>query len=151
MKTFLKEFNDFLETTSVHGLFYINKGQTRYSRIIWSLIVLSAAGIAGYFLYETISGFEEKFTSTTIETRSVKQFPFPAVTFHAGDYNSKDIFLRTFLNQFEFSRYDQLSPLRKNSLNVNRDWTAGALSSGSSEANLQWAVQIWIVREGIRS
>ena len=63
---------------------------------------------AGYFLAETLAGFNEKFTSTTIETRSVQQFPFPAVTFYPGDYNSENAFLRTFLNQFQFTRYKNI-------------------------------------------
>ena len=65
-------------------------------------------------MYESVKGFGEKYVSTTIETRSIQQFPFPAVTFHPGDFNSKEAFKRTFLNQFEFTRYDDESQLRNN-------------------------------------
>ena len=78
------------------------------------MIVLAGLGGASYFLYESVKGFGEKYVSTTIETRSIQEFPFPAVTFHPGDFNSKEAFKRTFLNQFEFTRYDETSQLRNN-------------------------------------
>ena len=112
--SFLKTFNDFFEATSIHGFAYMSVSQTRCTRILWTLIVLAATGVASYLLYETVTGFEENYTSTTIETHSIKEFPFPAVTFDPGDYNSKDAFLRTFLNQLEFTRYKKNSPLRDN-------------------------------------
>ena len=51
-------------------------------------------------------GYNTKFTSTTIETRSVHDFPFPAVTFYPGDENTAKGFLRAFLNNFQLTRYD---------------------------------------------
>ena len=59
------------------------------------------------------------YTSTTIETKSIQEFPFPAVTFHPGDYSSEDTFKRTLFNQFEFSRYDEQSSLRENEIFMN--------------------------------
>ena len=59
--------------------------------------MITALSGASYFLYQTVDGFDEKYVSTTIETRSVKGFSFPAVTFHPGDFNSKKTFLRNFL------------------------------------------------------
>ena len=76
--------------------------------------MLAAFGIATYFLYQTIEGFDTKYTSTTIEDRSIKEYPFPAVTFDPGEFNSKDAFLRKFLNQFEFTRYKVDSTMRDN-------------------------------------
>ena len=103
MLKLVSELNSFSEATTIHGLTYLSKGQTLCTRIIWSLIVLVAAVVAGFFLYETISGFNEKYTSTTTESKSVNEFPFPAVTFHPGDFNSAEkAFTRIFFNQFEF-------------------------------------------------
>ena len=76
-------------------------------------------GVTSYFLYNTIDGFSDKYVTTTLETRSVKGYPFPAITFHPGEYNSKDEFLRHFLNQFEFTRYEENSPLRDNGKFMN--------------------------------
>ena len=114
MRGLSREVNEFFTSTSIHGFFYISNSQTRFTRITWTLLVLAATGTASYFLYQTVDGFYEKYVSTTIETRSVKEFPFPAVTFHPGEFNSKKAFLRNFMNQFEFTRYDKKSSLRDN-------------------------------------
>ena len=70
--------------------------------------------VTSYFLFETFQGFGEKYVNTTIQTKSIEDYPFPAVTFHPGDHNSKNAFLRYFLNEFEFSRYDKNSKMRAN-------------------------------------
>ena len=106
MRKLLKEINNFLSSTTIHGLTYISNSQTKCTRFIWTIVVLSTLGVVSYLLYQTIQGFETKYTSSDVETRSVQEFPFPAVTFHPGEYNSKEAFLRTFLNQFKFTRYD---------------------------------------------
>ena len=107
MRGVWREVNDFFSSTSIHGVPYINNTQTRSTRIIWTIIVMAALGGASYFLYNTVDGFSEKFVSTTIETRSIDTYPFPAVTFHPGDYNSENAYLKTFLNEYEFTRYDK--------------------------------------------
>ena len=114
MGSLWKEANRYFSSTSIHGFSYISDTQSRSTRIIWTVIVLAGLGGASYFLYESVKGFGEKYVSTTIETRSIQEFPFPAVTFHPGDFNSKEAFKRTFLNQFEFTRYDETSQLRNN-------------------------------------
>ena len=109
-----REINNFFSSTSIHGFPYISTTQSRSTRFIWTLIVLAGFGVASYFLYNTVDGFSTKYVSTTIETRSIKQFEFPAVTFHAGTFNSRNAFLRVFLNEFEFTRYSENSLLRDN-------------------------------------
>ena len=116
MRKLLSELNNFSEATTVHGFAYLSKGQKLSTRIIWTLIVLGASVVAGYFLYNTIKGFDENYTSTTIKTRSIKEYPFPAVTFHPGDFNSENAFTRIFFNQFEFTRYHENASMRDNDL-----------------------------------
>ena len=95
----LKEINNFFEITSIHGFIYISNAQKRSTRYIWTVIVSVVMGAASYLLLQTIDGFSTKYVSTTIETRSIREFPFPAVTFHPGDFNSEDAFKRHFWNQ----------------------------------------------------
>ena len=116
MMRLLSELNHFSEATTVHGFAYLYKGQKLSTRIIWTLVVLGAAVVAGYFLYSTIKGFDKHYTSTTIETRSIQEYPFPAVTFHPGDFNSENAFTRMFFNQFEFTRYYDYDTMRDNDL-----------------------------------
>ena len=99
------KINLFLEASTIHGLVYLGKSNHRCTKIIWLPIVLFAFSLATYFLVQTICSFNTKFTITTTETRSIKDYPFPAITFHPGEYNSEKMFLRTFLNQFKFTRF----------------------------------------------
>ena len=114
MRNILVQLNDFFSSTSIHGFSYItdNENNSRSTRIIWAAIVIFALFGASYLLYQTVYGFDHHVVDTAVESRSIKNYPFPAITFHPGDYNSKEAFLRTFLNQLEFTRYDEQSPLR---------------------------------------
>ena len=106
MKGLKNVFNDFCESTTVHGLAYLTKNQHKNTKRIWFVIVLSAFIVATFFVMETIEGYYTKFTSTTIETRSINDYAFPAVTFYPGDENFEKGFLRTFFNQIQLSRYN---------------------------------------------
>ena len=114
MRGLWRELNEFFSSTSIHGFPYISDVHSRSTRIIWCLIILAGFGATSYFLYYTLDGFDEKYISTTIETRNIKEYPFPAVTFYPSEYNSKNAFKRNFLNQFEFTRYQQSSQLLNN-------------------------------------
>ena len=130
MRRFQAELNNFSEATTVHGFAYLSKGQKKSTRIIWAAIVLGAAVVAGYFLYNTIKGFDENYTSTTIKTRSIKEYPFPAVTFHPGDFNSENAFTRIFLNQFEFTRYHENDSMRDNDLFMRKfGWVVSSMNN----------------------
>ena len=130
MKNFCKELNAFFEATTVHGLAYLESRQTKCTRTFWFLVSLAALGIASYFLYQTVTGFDTKYTSTVIETRSIQDFPFPAVTFHPGEYNLKKSFLRKLLNQLEFTRYQEISHVRDNELFLKQfEWLISPMNN----------------------
>ena len=137
MKNLFKELNEFFSATSIHGLPYIHIGQTRCTRILWTILVVTATAVASNFLYQTFIGFETKHISTTIETESVEKFPFPAVTFHPGDYSSENYFLRVFLNQFHFTRYNQTSPLYDNKIFI-KNFATFVKGFGSGKSLLEW-------------
>ena len=106
MREAIQNLHGFFDSTTIHGLSYLTNDKSRSTRFIWFMIVLTASIFAGYFLSETLAGYDTKFTSTTVETKSVKHYPFPAVTFYPGDENSEKGFLRAFLNQFQLTRYE---------------------------------------------
>ena len=87
----MEYLNNFLESSIIHGLFYLGKSQTKCTRIIWTFIVATAFVVASYFLTLTLMGFEENYTTTDIGTRSIKDYPFPTVTFYPGDHNSEKV------------------------------------------------------------
>ena len=114
MKKITDHLNIFLGRTSIHGLSYLTKDETKCSRFIWTIIVLTASAIASYLLCNTVFGFEEHYISTTLETRSIQDYPFPAVSFYPGDYDLKNSFKRVFLNQLEFTRFRKENQLKDN-------------------------------------
>ena len=117
---FWRELNDFLSSTSVHGLPYIHQSQTRTTRVIWTVLVAGALTTATVFLVQTVGDWDTKYVSTTIETRVVEQYPFPAVTFHSGEFPMRNYFMRTFLNHFEMTRFNESSPLYENSVFIKK-------------------------------
>ena len=110
----LHQINDFFEMTTIHGFAYMRLNETRCTRFIWTVLVMAAAASAVYFQWQSISQSRVNHTSTKIVTKSIQEFPFPAVTFYPGDYSNEKSFMRSFLNQFEFTRYDERHPLRDN-------------------------------------
>ena len=79
------ELNHFLSSTSIHGLSYLHLTQSRTTRIIWTVLVAAALTSATVLLVQTVGDWGTKYISTTIETESVVNFPFPAVTLHPGE------------------------------------------------------------------
>ena len=110
------DLNEFLSSTSIHGLPYLHLTQSRTTRIIWTVLVAAALTTATVLLVQTVGDWGTKYISTTIETESVVNFPFPAVTLHPGDFSSKKAFLRIFLNHFHMTRYEKedSNPLQDN-------------------------------------
>ena len=111
-----RELNDFLSSTSVHGLPYIHRSQSGTTRVIWTVLVAGALITATVLLVQTVGDWDTKYISTTLETRGIENYPFPAVTFHPGDFPTRKHFLRTLLNHFEMTRYNESSPLYDNSV-----------------------------------
>ena len=111
-----KELNDFFSSTTIHGFHYIHRSQSRLTRFVWTVFVLVALAAASVFLCQTFQDWGTNYISTTIETRGVEKYPFPAVTFYPGEFTSKTGFLRTLLNHFELTRYDDWSPLYDNAV-----------------------------------
>ena len=111
-----RELNEFFSSTSIHGFPYIHHDQSRPTRTVWTLFVAVALATATVFLIQTVEDWETKHITTTIETRNVEEFPFPAVTFHPGEFSSERSFLRTFLNQFQLIRSNMSSPIYDNKI-----------------------------------
>ena len=74
-------FNDFVETTTINGVFHIFRGRSKIRQILWGLLVIgSFVGCCIVFGY-SLKRFTEKPTASTIKVvSSDKGLPFPAVT-----------------------------------------------------------------------
>ena len=115
-----RELNDFFSSTTIHGFHYIHRSQSRLTRFVWTVFVLVTLAAASVFLCQTFQDWGTNYISTTIETRGVENYPFPAVTFYPGEFSSKTGFLRTLLNHFQLTRYEGSSPLADNAVFMNK-------------------------------
>ena len=60
MRGLQRELNEFFAATSIHGFPYIHVSQTRCTRLLWTILVVSATAVASNFLYQTFVGYGTK-------------------------------------------------------------------------------------------
>ena len=77
--TVLKEIKQFLELSTIHGLYYISTTE-KWSRLFWTLTVIAGFSGAGYLIYTSFYNWEQSPISTTVETLPISQLTFPNVT-----------------------------------------------------------------------
>ena len=61
-----RELNDFLSSTSVHGLPYIHRSQSGTTRVIWTVLVAGALITATVLLVQTVGDWDTKYITTTL-------------------------------------------------------------------------------------
>ena len=73
-------FNNYIESTTAHGVVRIFKGKSIVRRLFWLVIVLAAAGGCLYNISDRIRFLISSPTSTTISVTRNTSLSFPAVT-----------------------------------------------------------------------
>lgn len=84
----IEPFVAFLENTTLHGARFLVTGSV-FSRLFWTLALLSSFGYCALQIYSTLEAFSERPFSTKITTKTsnkAETVPFPAVTI--CNYNS---------------------------------------------------------------
>ena len=74
---------EYLEESSIHGLRYLAEGRNVVEKVGWTLIILISLYFAGKMISTSIEDNEKKPILTTIETTSIQNVPFPAITIGA--------------------------------------------------------------------
>ena len=71
----------YCEHTSLHGWYYIAK-DSKYWKIVWTIIVLASIIVASLFIYKAAEDFTKSTVVTTIQSTTVplSEVYFPAVT-----------------------------------------------------------------------
>ena len=69
----------FLENSTVHGLSHIALSKS-FSKVLWSLVVVSGFSVAGLLIYQSFQSWESSPVTTTIETRPISELKFPKIT-----------------------------------------------------------------------
>ena len=79
MVSIMERLQDFLESSSIHGLSYIASSR-RCLRVFWMIVVFSCFLIAGALIRRSILSWQTTPVITTIETLPITEAPFPLVT-----------------------------------------------------------------------
>ena len=71
---------EFLESSTIHGLSYISKSESKISKLCWFVSVFSGFCIAGYLINNAYVGWEESPVATGISTHPISKLTFPEIT-----------------------------------------------------------------------
>ena len=71
---------EFLESSTIHGLVYINRSRSKWGKISWTVITLLGFSTAGYLIHDSFNDWAESPTVTSVETFPISEVPFPEVT-----------------------------------------------------------------------
>ena len=94
-------FQDFLETSTIHGLSRISSSKVKFLKLFWFLIVLAGFTAAGSLIFNALTDYENKPTMTTTETIPIAHLKFPSIilcppkgsytnlNYDLGKFNSK--------------------------------------------------------------
>ena len=71
---------DFLSTSTIHGLSHIGSAKTWPLRLFWILVVIAGFGIASYLISSSYTEWAKSPVSSTTITRPISELDFPEVT-----------------------------------------------------------------------
>ena len=76
---FKSTLNEFLESSTIHGVSYLAK-RNCYVKFFWIFIIFTGFILAGYLIHESFKSWEESPVKTTIETLPISKMTWPNVT-----------------------------------------------------------------------
>ena len=76
----MENLKEYLETSTIHGVFYISTSKSHVAKAGWFMIVILGFGCAGYLIQSSFSDWADSPVSTTITPHPVADLPFPDVT-----------------------------------------------------------------------
>ena len=82
LQMWLDHTRNYLEQSTIHGLRYLSEGKI-FEKLIWLIIIIVSSSFAGYMINATIEENENEPVLTNVETTSVQNVPFPAITIRA--------------------------------------------------------------------
>ena len=79
METAPRVIQSFGESTSIHGVPRITGSKSKFRRLVWTLIFLTAMGVCSWQLFGIVMRYTRNEKRVTIENR-LEMVPFPAIT-----------------------------------------------------------------------
>ena len=101
-QTLSQSVSEYLVESSIHGLRYLAEGRNVLEKVGWSLIILISLYFAGTMISTSIEDNEKEPILTTIETTSIQNVPFPAITIGADGRANPWGFAQKTLNMMSF-------------------------------------------------
>ena len=80
LKTVMEIWREFLGSSTIHGLSYIDKSKSRVGRLVWTLIVCTGFFTAGLLISNSYKHWDEFPVSTSTATHPISKLKFPPVT-----------------------------------------------------------------------
>ena len=71
---------EFLEATTIHGLYYISTCKSRIAKAGWMVVVALGFAASTFLIHSSFADWAESPVATTITPHSVDDLPFPNVT-----------------------------------------------------------------------
>ena len=71
---------EFLEATTIHGLYYISTCKSRFAKAGWMVVVAMGFAASTFLIHSSFADWAESPVATTITPHSVADLPFPNVT-----------------------------------------------------------------------
>ena len=110
---FYQTMDQYLETTTVHGFSYVSGRNSKYTRIFWTVIIVTVFSLTSFLIIESIHDWEKHQTITTLKSIAtpIQEVQFPTITVCPHEDTPPDnwSFLEKFLNALAFSGPTALS------------------------------------------
>ena len=74
------KLQEFLESSTIHGLVHISTAKSKEAKVIWVAIVVACFAIAVHMIVDSYKEWQESPVSTTITTHPITELEFPTVT-----------------------------------------------------------------------
>ena len=101
-QTLSQSVSEYLVESSIHGLRYLAEGKNIVEKVGWSLIILISLYFAGTMISTSIEDNDNNPILTTIETTSIQNVPFPAITIGADGRANPWGFVQKTFNMMSF-------------------------------------------------
>ena len=75
----MEALQEFLESSTIHGLIYISTSRNSLIRLIWIVVVISGFITAGLFINNAFLDWEKSPIETSIETFPISEVHFPKI------------------------------------------------------------------------
>ena len=102
LKFFGQGVCEYFVESSIHGLRYLVDSKNLVEKVCWSLIIVTSIYLAGTMISTSIQNNNEEPILTTIETTSIINAPFPAITIAADDRVNPWGFVEKTFNMLSF-------------------------------------------------